>query len=186
VRMLAQEDRYFLLWNLYFGAQRYEKNGENDIAALLYYRVLEAIFDNALKDISGNFDRSNPDYSLFNVELNTLKSGFLNFRKKVFKKPNEHELLPTHVAMFDALCLLGSIKHKLVEKVNPGRVANIATIRNLSVYVHGTQPMTTQAITDIRKLATDTLQAYIDTQQFETIEVVKANFEFMELVIRKI
>jgi len=185
IERLANEDRFSLLWNFFFTADRYERNGQNDIAALLYYRTMEGVFDNALKDLHEEFDRSNPDYSLLGVELSTIQSGFTRFRKKVFKKETQQETLPSRLAMFDSLCLLGAIDNALANKINLGRLANIANIRNLSVYAHGIRPMTTQSINDMRKLATDVLEAYTEGKYIGNLETERSRFEFMQLTIRK-
>jgi len=83
--------------------------------------------------------------------------------------------------MLDALCLLGALNHPIADKVHLARVANIAKIRNLSVYAHGTRPIDSQSILDICKLATDILQAYIDINQIAPIEKQRQYFEFVKL-----
>ncbi|MBL8148861.1 MAG: hypothetical protein JNN15_02910 [Blastocatellia bacterium] len=47
ISSLATGDRLSLLWNFFFSAERYEKNGQNDIAALLYYRTF--IFEHTFR-----------------------------------------------------------------------------------------------------------------------------------------
>lgn len=185
VSKLAEEDKVYLLWNFYFSAQRYELNGQNDIAALLYYRTLESVFDNALFDVSGKFDRSQPDYSLLCIDIEEFNNRFFEFRKRVYKNDSSEKTLPKPVAMFDALCILGALDNTLLNKLHPSRVANIAQIRNLSVYAHGIRPMTEQSISEIRKLATDALQAYIEIKELGTIEMQREKFEFMTLIVQK-
>lgn len=184
IKMLANEDRISLLWNFFFSAERYEKNGQNDIAALLYYRTMESIFDNALKDINEDFNRSEPDYQLLGIEIDNIRKEFARFRKRVFKKDLPLESLPTQLAMFDSLCLLGSLGDPISGKISPGRVANIANIRNLSVYAHGIRPMDTQSVDDMRKLSYDILSVYTENRNLGTIERERSRFEFMPLTIR--
>lgn len=182
---LAEGDRIYLLYNFYFSSRRYEKNGQNDIAALLYYRTIESVFDNALIDVADGFKRSEPNYSLFSVSIEELKNNFYEFRKKVYKNDSCQDTLPKAIAMFDALCILGALDSPLSKKLNPGRVANIAQIRNLSIYAHGVRPMTEQSISEMRRLATDALQAYLEIKQLDSIELQQEKFEFMELVLQK-
>jgi hypothetical protein len=65
------------------------------------------------------------------------------------------------------------------------RIANIAKTRNLSVYAHGVRPINKQSIEEMRKLATDTLQSYVEVKSLADIDMQRKNFEFMELIIRK-
>lgn len=72
------------------------------------------------------------------------------------------------------------------KKLNLSRVANIAQIRNLSVYAHGISPMNENSIKKMRSLATDALQAYLDIKQIASIDTHTEKFEFMELVLKKV
>jgi CRISPR-associated protein (Cas_Cas02710) len=182
VKQLADGDRILLLYNFYFAARRYEKNGQNDIAALLYYRTLESVFDNSLADISDKFNRSKPDYSLFGLSTEMLQSGFCEFRNKAYKNDDSPSIaLPKVIAMFDALCLLGALDSPLCKELSPNRVANIAQVRNLSIYAHGIRPITEKSISAIRDLATDAVKAYLEMKQMEPIEKQQDKFEFIEL-----
>ncbi|HRV95548.1 MAG TPA: hypothetical protein P5526_25565, partial [Anaerolineae bacterium] len=183
IEKLASEDRISLLWNFFFSAERYERNAHNDIAALLYYRTMESIFDNALKDINDSFDRSNPNYQLFGIEIDTIQTGFTRFRKKVFKKDSQHEILPTQLAMFDSLCLLGALGDPISEKINPGRIVNIANIRNLSVYAHGIRPMNMQSVDEMRRLSAEILSVYTQIRNLGTIRGERSKFEFIPLTV---
>ena len=87
--------------------------------------------------------------------------------------------------MFDSLCLLGALNHSIAQKIALGRVANIAKIRNRSVYAHGVRSIDSQSVNDIRKLATDALNGYIEIAKIESIDNQRSCFEFMELAIRK-
>lgn len=185
IKKLGSSDRMFLLWNFYFSAERYEQNGQNDIAALLYYRTLESIFDNCLKDKSEMFTSETPDYSLFEMEEESLAANFVSFREKVLKKPiNEPMGLPSPLAMFDALCLLGALSHPIAAKVIPGRVANTARIRNRSIYAHGLNPIDQKSVSEIRNLADDTLMAYIEIKQTGKVDQMRPGFKFIELNLR--
>ncbi len=183
ISKMAFGDRLSLLWNFFFSAERYEKNGQNDIAALLYYRTIESVFENALKDCSENFNTEQPDYSLLGKNVEDILTNFIKYRKKTIKTDsNTPTSLPAQVAMFDALCLLGAINHSIANEIKGGRVMNIAKIRNRSIYAHGVQPIDMQSVKDIRKLATDTLNAYIKSKNLSSIEDQRLGYEFMELV----
>jgi hypothetical protein len=186
IRNLAEGNRVYLLWNFYFSAERYERNNQKDIAALLYYRTIESTFENALKDISNEFNGDKPDYSLFQIEIEHLTTRFQDFRRRIFKK-NESisESLPIQVAMFDSLCLLGALNHPITQGINPSRVANVAKIRNRSIYAHGATPIDTQSVKEIRQLAKDAICAFFCMQGEELIDNHRTSFEFIELVIRK-
>lgn len=185
VKQLAAQDRIYLMYNFFFSARRYEKNGQNDIAALLYYRALESVLDNSLIDISDQFNRSKADYSLLPLPVEEIQNKFYEFRREVYKDDVSPAKLPEKIAMFEALCLLAALNHPLSKKLNLSRVANIAQIRNLSVYAHGISPMNENSIKKMRSLATDALQAYLDIKQIASIDTHTQKFEFMELVLKK-
>lgn len=185
VEKIADGDRESLLYNFYFAAKRYEKNGQNDIAALLYYRTLESVFDSSLYNMSGEFNRSKPDYSLFGLPIEVLQAQFREFRNKVFENEDNIETpLPELIAMFDAFCLLGALESPLCEQLNPRRVANIAQVRNLSIYAHGIKPMAEKSITGMRDLAKDAVQAYSGINQMDSLEQQQEKFEFVELTFQ--
>ena len=183
---LAQGDRTSLLWNFYFSAERYRKNNQSDIAALLYYRTLESIFENSLKDLVEDFSTETPDYSLFGINLKDLSTSFVQVRSKIFRenKGADNEL-PFSIGMFDSLCLLGALNQPIAQKIALGRVANIAKIRNRSVYAHGIRPIDSHSVSDMRKLATDALTEYLEISEIDSIDNRRSCFEFMELKIRR-
>lgn len=185
IRKLANEDRQSIMWNFYFGALRHEKNGQYDLAVLLYYRTLEDILDNALKDIVNEFDRSNPNYSLFGMELEELTSKFMKFRPKDFKESNIKRSLPDPIAMFDAFCLLGTLDAPLTRLFNVSKVRHIASKRNLSVYAHGLHAMDKSALDLIRSFAHKMICAYADIKSFGPLDHQSERFEFMELTTRE-
>jgi len=188
LNQLAQGDRMSLLWNFYFSAERYHKNNLSDIAALLYYRTLESLFENSLKDLSEDFNTETPDYSVFGMDVEKLHTKFIHCRSKVFKEKESKssgDEFPSQIGMFDSLCLLGALNQPIAQKVQLGRVANIAKIRNRSVYAHGVRPIDTKSISDIRELATDALTAYIDITKIDSVNDRRSYFEFIELTIRR-
>jgi CRISPR-associated protein (TIGR02710 family) len=144
LNQLSQGNRISLLWNFYFSAERYHRNNQSDIAALLYYRTLESIFENSIKDLSESFNTENPDYSIFGIDIEELLTNFISFRSKVFKEhKSSTDGFPSQIGMFDSLCLLGALNQPIAQKITLGRVANIAKIRNRSVYAHGIRPIDT-------------------------------------------
>jgi hypothetical protein len=187
LKALAEGCRESLLWNFFFTAERYQKNNQSDIAALLYYRTLESIFENSLKIISNEFNTESPEYSLLTEDVQGLTNKFLEVRKSVFKKDLEilSKELPYPISMCDSLCLLEALNHPIAEKISTGRVANIATIRNRSVYAHGIKPIDSSSVSAIQKLATDALNQYIEITESDSIDVLRDGFKFIELRIHK-
>ena len=190
IQELADEARQSIMWNFYFGAFRHEKNGLYDLAALLYYRTLEDIFDNALKDIASDFNRSKPDYSLFEDEIGyeELTNGFANFRAASISKKATTPIkqsLPNPVAMFDAFCLLGALGAPLAHPSRAPRIMHIAQRRNSSVYAHGLHAMDKQALKAIRELTTDMILVYAELKGFSSITTQRDKFEFIELTTRE-
>lgn len=185
VKELANNNRTYQIWNFYFTAIRNENNNLNDLAVLLFYRTIESTFENALKDIAEKFDRSKPNYKLLNSSMEELRKGYVKHRKDVFTDTPEDEKLPKHVALFDSHCLLSALNNKLAKKIPLGRVASIAKNRNLSVYVHGLNPMEEKSLRDMKNLATDTIEKYSELKGIGTIESQKDKFEFLKLTSKK-
>jgi hypothetical protein len=136
--------------------------------------------------LSESFNTENPDYSIFGIDIEELLTNFISFRSKVFKEnKSSTDGFPSQIGMFDSLCLLGALNQPIAQKITLGRVANIAKIRNRSVYAHGIRPIDTQSITDIRRLATDALTAYIEITGIESVDAQRSCFEFIELTVRR-
>jgi hypothetical protein len=183
---LSQGDRTSLLWNFYFSAERYHGNSQSDIAALLYYRTLESIFENSLQDVSKDFNTEAPDYSMFGMDVEELLNNFNNFRSEAFRESRAStNILPSQLGMFDSLCLLGALNQPIAQQIKLGRVADKAKIRNRSVYAHGVRPIDRQSINDIRKLTNDALTAYIDIAKIESVDARRSCFEFIKLTVRR-
>lgn len=185
VKELANNNRIYQVWNFYFTALRNEINNLNDIAVLLFYRTIESAFENALKDISEEFDRSKPKYELLEENVEELRKKYVKHRKVVFSDTVEDEKLPKHVALFDSHCLLSAKNNDLAKKIPLGRVANVSNNRNLSVYVHGLNPMEEKSLKEIKNLATDTIEMYLELKGLGTIESQKSKFEFIKLSLKK-
>ena len=190
LEQLASGSRIHILLNFYFSAERYKENSQNDIAALLYYRTLESVFNNSLQDISSeDFKADKPDYSLFNINTDDLQNKFIEFRESNSKNNSKsaNNSLPKKLTMVDALCLLGSLDHPIAKnpKINLGRVMKIAEIRNRSVYAHGVSPIDSQSVNEICKLATDALETYMNIKGMNSIEDQRLAFKFIKLSIVK-
>jgi len=181
IKELSQGNKNYLLLNFYFTAERYERNYQHDIAALLYYRTLESIFGTILGDCADGFNTSQPNYSLFKMENQELLIKFTEAHKQAYESSSEQERLPDKLAMFDAFCLVKALKHPLSEQLKAGRIAHIAQVRNNSIYAHGSGPLTEKSITDMRKLASETLEIYLTIKKLNSISIERKKFEFIKL-----
>ncbi|GAA5527165.1 hypothetical protein Hgul01_00949 [Herpetosiphon gulosus] len=182
IDLLHQNNRLKLLWNFFFTAERYEKNNQNDISALLYYRTIESIFDNALKDISENFDRSNPNYETLSNNPEELKNDFIRIKSEYTKRSISN--LPKNLSLVDSYCLLeaaGSELMKNNQKFQSKRVIGVSETRNVSIYAHGITPMNKNSVEKIKNLAIDILLTYINIKGIESIEHERENFQFLLL-----
>lgn len=183
ITALAQGDRHSILWNFYFSAERYEKGSFYDIAALLYYRTIENVFENSLRSISNDFTTEEPDYSLISNDLNILTTKYNESRNKIFKQ--EQKELPLQLAMLDAFFILESVNHFIASSraITGGRIADIAKIRNRSIYAHGTNPIDEGSVKKIKKLATELVEIYAENMKIGVIESQRRNFEFIKLIL---
>jgi hypothetical protein len=187
LELLANGCRKSLLLNFYFSAERYQSNNQGDIAALLYYRTLESVFENSLKDLAEDFNTEEPDYSLLGEDLESLATKILFYRSQAFQNSESDTAikLPSPLAMIDSLCLLGALDQAITQRITLKRVANMAKIRNRSVYAHGIKPIDSKSIDDICKLATDALSSYLEINEYPPIDSCRNEFEFIDLKVRR-
>jgi len=116
IKKLSDNNKSYWILNFYYSVERYSKHEQNDISALLYYRTLEAIFDEALKSISTEFNRSKPDYSLLSENPDELLDKFNQVKNEIFKSDRQGISFPRTLGMFDSLCLLSSLDCSLCSK----------------------------------------------------------------------
>jgi CRISPR-associated protein (Cas_Cas02710) len=181
INKLYAGNKDYILLNFYFTAERYERNSQHDIATLLYYRTIEGIFEKVLEDGTKKFDRSKPDYSLLGVETEELRQKYITIRKKVYEHTSQHESLPDKIAMFDAFCLIEALEKEFSKQFPINRVANIANIRNKSIYAHGIEPLTEKDVDTIRNFTRDVMTKYLSIQNIGSIETERDKFEFIKL-----
>lgn len=186
VKKLSSGDRVYQIWNFYFTALRNEKNKLNDIAVLLYYRTIESVFENALKDIVEDFDRSNPNYFLLNNDIEELRKEYVKCYKTVYSNVLESKPLPNKIALFDSLCILKALDCRLAKVINLKRVANVAQKRNLSVYVHGSNLVEKDTLEAMKKLAIRVVNKYseIKKEKMGTLDSEVNRFEFIQLKLK--
>jgi Csm6 6H domain len=106
VKSLSAGDRFDLMYHFYFSAERYFHNGQQDIAALLYYRTMEATLDNALRDKHEDFQRDAPRYELFGLPTAELLEKYNRAHRVALKNTPVAQELPRQVAMLDAACFM--------------------------------------------------------------------------------
>jgi CRISPR-associated protein, Cas02710 family len=176
---LSSSDRSAILLNFFFTAERYEQNGQHDIAALLYYRTLEDVYSNRLQDLAPAFKREDPDYTLLGLPLDELTNRFNAARSRLFKSQSVG--LPTKLALLDTVILLDALGDRCFEDINRNRLVGLVEIRNHSIFAHGLSPLTASSIQGLRKLAWDCLNLYLSTAGHQAIDAFREAFTFMNL-----
>ncbi|MCW6053714.1 hypothetical protein K4039_27610 [Lyngbya sp. CCAP 1446/10] len=181
INKLAEGDKDYILLNFYFTAERYERTSQHDIATLLYYRTIEGIFEKILEEGTENFDRSKPNYSLLKVDKEELRKKYISVRQKVYEHTSQQEPLPDKIAMFDAFCIIEALEKEFTNKFPINRVANIANIRNKSIYAHGIEPLTEKDVYTIRNFTREVMTKYLSIRKTGAIDSERDKFEFIKL-----
>jgi CRISPR-associated protein (TIGR02710 family) len=185
IEKLNLRERVTTLINFYYTADRYERNNQHDIAALLYYRTVEDVFSNRLHDLAPNFDRSSPDYTLFGLSREELAHRFSEAKANLLKGDPTNQGLPERLALMDAVLILDALGDKCLSEVHRRRILGLAETRNHSIFAHGQRPLNAQSIQSLKDLSTECLSVYLSEHNLGTIEALREAFMFMPLTHRE-
>lgn len=131
-------------------AREYSQQERYDFAGLLSYRAIEALVIEGLriiargKNISNDFNPSNPDYSMLTNDLPDLKARLGELWKK---NPALMQSLPERVSLANGFALLLTLDQQRYLNLFKGRSINaayalnklsgICSVRNNSILAHG-------------------------------------------------
>lgn len=131
---------------LYHSGQRREKRGELDVAALLYYRVLEIISQHrlAMRGIS----TTTPDYSQLCPRV---KEHYATAANELFKTSAD-TALPDKISLMHGWLLLSSLNDPVCTNLNLKQLNGLVESRNNSQFAHGFRPVDAELIKKFRDL----------------------------------
>jgi hypothetical protein len=156
---LAREtDGESLMFTFFLLGRHYQGHGRHDFAALLYYRMLESLFELRLKE--HGISCSKPNWEQASADLDGFAERFRDLSETVFDR--EFRGLPFKVGMVESAILLKAVDDPMLPLFGLDKVPalkhlrSMSEARNSSVLAHG---KTTVAPTLCEKLGNYALQA---------------------------
>lgn len=155
MEMLATRDFYLaMMATLYTGATRQEAKRKLDVAALLWYRLIELIGQQMLS--SHGIKTSQPDYS-------NLPSDLLDKYKSVYStlfKGNRVDRLPNPISLLSGYILLSALKDQLVEDLKLTELRGKVDARDQGIFAHGFKPLTEGEYNKFKDMAVRVVSAF--------------------------
>ncbi len=151
-----------VLSTIYHAALRREGSGRRDMAALLWYRLLEMLEQSRLAQLG--LDTAVPDWEAFGQRVGRSEEELLAGLNEV-RGRFKHRLLeelPSPVALVDGYELLAAVEEEPL-CVELGRLVHQVQRRNLSIYAHGYAFVSEQDLQDFRKLGEEILERFFRT-----------------------
>jgi len=158
----------FMCLMLFFSGKRFAERKRYDVAVFLMYRVIELILSFALQE--KNIDPSNPIY------LDEITEESYNEKlRDAFEREYYKKALPTKIGLMDSAIILLLLHHPVVEELDLKKLKGIISLRNESIFTHGTRPLSKDDFSKIRRMAIKLLDKYLNlkskpnTVNFENI-----------------
>jgi len=154
--------------NLFYSGERFAERKRYDVAVFLMYRVIELILSSSL--LGKGINPSNPTYP---KEITEEQYGqkFVDIFEKEYQKKD----LPEKIGLMDSVIFLCLLHHPVVGELDLRKLKGIISLRNESVFTHGTRPLCQEDFQKIRRMAIKLLDRYLNlrdkpnTVQFEDI-----------------
>ncbi len=155
MEMLATPDLYLaMMATLYNGATRQEAKRKLDVAALLWYRLIELIGQQRLS--FHGIKTSQPDYS-------NLPSDLLDKYKSVYStlfKGTKVDHLPNPISLLSGYILLSALKDQLVEDLKLTELRGKVDARDQGIFAHGFKPLTEGEYNKFKDMAVRVVGAF--------------------------
>lgn len=168
--VLTDPESYLpIMGSLRAGAIRQESRGKLDVAALLWYRLIELLSQQRLSGYG--IQTSNPDYSQVQKSQSDLLS---NYQEVVASKSGAKSKsngvavtsLPSPISLIDGYTLLKALQDPFAKEVKLQEVRGKVEARDHGLFAHGFKPLDEKNYTAFRDLAErlTTLFREIDTK----------------------
>lgn len=151
-----------LMLTFFLLGKHYQGHGRNDFAALLYYRMLESLFDLRLR-VHG-VSSSKPDWEQVAVDFDGFPERFQVLSEAVFKR--EFRGLPFKIGMVESALVLQALDDSMLPLFGLDRIGalkhlrSMSEARNSSVLAHGRTTVSPVLSENLGKYALQALRAY--------------------------
>jgi CRISPR-associated protein (TIGR02710 family) len=147
-------------------ALRHERRGKLDIAALLWYRLIELLSQQRLSRYQ--IDTKRPNYS--NTGLPEEQLGY-RYYCRLFESNKSKDTLPAKlpedsISLIQGYALLMALNDPFTEKLHIGEIRSKVNSRNDGQFAHGFRPLSEESYVEFKKLADKLLSSFkvIETQ----------------------
>ncbi len=151
-----------LIGSLKAGALRQERRGKRDVAALLWYRLIELLSQRRLAQY--NLITSRPDYARAGLDAASLLQKY----EKVYtdadsskkSRPVELPKEKEGISLLNGYMLLKALDDAFVAHLHMGKVRASIAARNNGIFAHGFRPITQPDYETFKSFALDLLDAF--------------------------
>jgi len=149
IRVLADYQLYLpMMGTLRAGATRQEKRGKLDVAALLWYRLIELLSQQRLSCYG--LVTSAPDYSSMNYDSGSILIEY----QEVIKGISENLDLPKKsIPLLEGYALLIALKDPLTKNQKLKEIMGKVEVRNHGIFAHGFKPISQEKYDKFKGLA---------------------------------
>ncbi len=160
-----------MIGTLYHGALRQEKRSKEDVAALLWYRLIELLSQRRLA--AYGLSTSDPDYTKLNLAEEELRSAMADTAATIDKNMDKSAYqLPKDLSLLNGYLLLMALKDPLVAHFHLGKIRSQIKARNGGIFAHGFKPLNKEDYNDFKSFADKIAQFFrgIEQQNIEDWE----------------
>jgi len=163
-----------LMLTLWHAANRREKQGRLDMAALLLYRLLEIC--SQVRLASYGIDTARPDYTSPDLPVD-LAASYCQVSLEVDAKRAEDQL-PNPIALLNGYILLKVLNDPLAAGINLQKVRGQALNRNESIFAHGFRSLKEKKYKEFLDLVKVVFQSFSNISGF-SVEGEQDGYEFI-------
>ena len=165
--VLSNPELYLpLMGTLRACAIRQEKRGKRDVAALLWYRLLEILSQQRLSTyglITEEPDYGNTKLQSLAIDLDLLLKKYSDQNLGKSKKSGKveiSEVLPSPIDLIKGYKLLKALDDPLAISQNLSRIINQVQSRNNSIFAHGFKPLSEKSFEDFKGLVESLVETF--------------------------
>lgn len=161
IRLLSTPKFYQpLIGSLKAGALRQEKRGKRDVAALMWYRLIELLSQRRL--CGQGLSSGKPDYAKLEISKDELLEKFRNVHAKNDKKGKTDVVgeLPKEISLLNGYAFLLALQDDFTREVHLGNIRSKINARNKGIFAHGFKPLSQEDYVEFKTLAVNLLEFF--------------------------
>lgn len=150
-----------MMGTLRAGAIRQEKRGKLDVAALLWYRLIELLSQQRLS--SYGLKTSSPDYSCTKYDESELLSKYQSVSAKTSsskKSSSTISELPNPISLIQGYTLLQALEDPLTQNQKLQEIRGKVEVRDHGIFAHGFKPLSQEKYDQFKGLAENLVTAF--------------------------